>query len=938
MTPQPILAPALPVGWARIDLRAHDKVSSRRSPASPTAPSLVLRVNDPMPLARRSIAFAAALASLSAGAVAPLRPALAAPEEAPKSGPSMPRPKNYAPPLYPPEAQAAGIEANVVLELDIDKTGRVTRAAVLEPAGHGFDEAALEAAQELEFEPARRADGTPFNARIRYRYSFTLKPSAPDSAGGASSPPPQEDPSEPLKGVVLTAGDETPLAGASVTAKSAAGIERSTTTGDDGQFRFQDLPPGRYRVSIRQPGFDPLDLEEGIEAGEALAVKYRLTPSGGGLTVVVRGSRPPREVSKRTLDRREMSRIPGTNGDALRSIQSLPGVARPPSLAGLLIVRGSAPQDTQAFVDGTPVPLIYHFGGLSSAIPTELLDRIDFYPGNFSAQYGRVMGGIVDAAIRPVKDDGRYHGLAQVDLIDARAMLEGPLPLLPGVRFIAAGRRSHLDTWLGPVLTELGAGVTQAPVYYDYQLAIETDPTPQSSFRVAFFGSDDALALVVNDPSSDEPGLSGNLGFHTTFQRLQLRFSSSSGQADKVAATVAFGRDNVDFNIGAIYFYLDTSTINSRFEAARRLSSGVTLNVGADIVLGSFNVAFRGPSAPRPGEPANQPYSTRVLRDGAFSGSLLYPGAYAELELSPAAGVKLIPGARIEGHNIADGVDVSPRFSARWDIFKEPRRTTLKGGLGVFTQTPQLFEAIPPLGTPGVATSRSIHYALGAEREVTREVEVSAEGFFKQFDRLVVGTPAPSGGSFEYKNLGQGYAAGLEVLVKHKATSRLFGWIAYTLSRSVRRDAPGDPERLFESDQTHLLTVLGSYKLGGGWELGARFRLASGDLTTPQVCSPGSEGCDPSKANALFHSPTGGYTPLPASGAYSERLPPFHQLDVRVDKRWAMGDYELSAYLDLQNVYNNPNPSGIDYNYNFTTRHYGSGLPILPSIGLRGEF
>jgi TonB family protein len=887
-----------------------------------------------MPLARHFIAFAAALAALSAG---PLEAARAAPEEPPKSGASMPRPTNYAPPRYPPEAEAAGLEAVVVLELDIDKTGRVTRAAVLEPGGHGFDEAALEAARDLVFEPARWADGTPFSARIRYRYTFTLKPQAPAGAAPGSSTP-QEEPerAEPLQGVVLTAGDEAPIAGASVTATDEAGRERSVTAGGDGQFRFPDLAPGRYRVSVRQPGFDSLEVEEEIAADEALVVKYRLAPSGGGLTVTVRGARPPREVSRRTLDRREMSRIPGTNGDALRSIQSLPGVARPPGLAGLLIVRGSAPQDTQAFVDGTPVPLIYHFGGLSSAIPTELLERIDFYPGNFSAQYGRVMGGIVDAAIRPVRDDGRYHGLAQVDLIDARAMIEGPL--VPGVRFVAAGRRSHLDTWLGPVLTGLGVGVTQAPVYYDYQFAIEADPTPRSSFRVAFFGSDDALALVVNDPSPDEPGLSGSLGFHTAFQRLQLRLLASSGQADKVSATVAFGRDNVDFNIGAIYFYLDTSTINSRLEVARRMSSGVTLNAGADLLFGAFKVAFRGPSAPRPGEPANQPYSTRVLRDGAFSGSLLYPAAYAELELSPTAGVKIVPGARIEGHNITDGVDVSPRLSARWDILKEPLRTTVKGGLGMFTQTPQLFESVPPLGTPGVKTARAIHYALGAEQEVTRELEVSAEGFFKQFDRLVVGTPASSGGSFEYKNLGMGYATGLEVLLKHKATSRLFGWVAYTLSRSVRKDGPGEPERLFESDQTHLLTVLGSYRLGGGWEVGARFRLASGDLTTPQVCSPGSEGCDPSKANALFHSPTGGYTPLPSSGAYSERLPPFHQLDLRVDKRWSMGDYELSAYLDVQNVYNNANPEGIDYNFNFTTRQYESGLPILPSIGLRGEF
>ena len=123
----------------------------------------------------------------------------------------------------------------------------------------------------------------------------------------------------------------------------------------------------------------------------------------------MRGEKPPRSVTKETLDQREISRIPGTNGDALRSLLNLPGVGRPPALAGLLIVRGSAPQDSQYFIDGTPVPIVYHFGGLSSVVPTEMIDRLDFYPGNFSAQYGRAMGGIVDVGLlNPASD--RLHG------------------------------------------------------------------------------------------------------------------------------------------------------------------------------------------------------------------------------------------------------------------------------------------------------------------------------------------------------------------------------------------------------------------------------------------------------------------------------------------------------------------------------------------------
>src|SRR6202012_154540 len=211
-------------------------------------------------------------------------------------------------------------------------------------------------------------------------------------------------------------------------------------------------------------------------------VKYRLVASSGALEVTATSDRPPREVTKRTLEAREISRIPGTNGDALKSIQSLPGVARPPGVRGVLIVRGSAPQDTQTFIDGTPVPLVYHFGGLSSVVPTEVLEKIDFYPGNFSSQYGRVQGGIVDVGLRAPKNE--YHGLAQIDLIDARLLLEGPIPGLKGWTFLAAGRRSYVDSWLGKALSAAGANVTEAPVYYDYQFMVAKKPTPTSSFRV----------------------------------------------------------------------------------------------------------------------------------------------------------------------------------------------------------------------------------------------------------------------------------------------------------------------------------------------------------------------------------------------------------------------------------------------------------------------
>src|SRR6185295_10302558 len=138
------------------------------------------------------------------------------------------------------------------------------------------------------------------------------------------------------------------------------------------------------------------------------------------LDIDVEGQRPPREPTQHSISAEEITKIPGTNGDALRSLSNMPGVARVGAFDGLLIVRGSSPRDTQVFVDGTNIPLVYHFGGLSSVVPSEMLERIDFYPGNFGPQYGRATGGIVDVGVRSPKKD-KLHGLLQVDLIDARA-------------------------------------------------------------------------------------------------------------------------------------------------------------------------------------------------------------------------------------------------------------------------------------------------------------------------------------------------------------------------------------------------------------------------------------------------------------------------------------------------------------------------------------
>ncbi len=93
------------------------------------------------------------------------------------------------------------------------------------------------------------------------------------------------------------------------------------------------------------------------------------------------------------------------------------------------------------FISGGEVPQLYHFGGLRSVVPTELVERIDYFPGNFSARWGRAIGGAVDLDLRSPRRD-RIHGSIEVNVFDAGGVLEGPLG--KGGFFLAA-RRSYVD-------------------------------------------------------------------------------------------------------------------------------------------------------------------------------------------------------------------------------------------------------------------------------------------------------------------------------------------------------------------------------------------------------------------------------------------------------------------------------------------------------------
>jgi hypothetical protein len=142
--------------------------------------------------------------------------------------------------------------------------------------------------------------------------------------------------------------------------------------------------------------------------------------------------------------------------------------------------------------------------------------------------------------------------------------------------------------------------------------------------------------------------------------------------------------------------------------------------------------------------------------------------------------------------------------------------------------------------------------------------------------------------------------------------------------RSERRDRPGEAYRVFDLDQTHNIVLVAQYKFTPTWEAGLRWRYVTGNPNTPII-------------GANFDADTGEHIPV-FGPSNSARLDAFHQLDVRVDKHWVFDTWRLTTYLEVQNAYNRQNPENIEYQYDYTRSAPQAGLPIVPSLGIRGVF
>jgi TonB family protein len=816
-----------------------------------------------------------------------------------ESGPTLPVVVSAPPPVYPAEALVDGVQSSVLLQIAVGEAGEVLAVEVVESGGPGFDEAAIQAARDLVLEPARDAAGEPVGALIQYRYRFQAEAAALPS----------------LEVAVLDPETEVPVIGAPIRLTGPNGEARTALSDEDGKAQLAGLADGTWQIAVQPEGRVAELLSVEITAGKVVTATVRpavqATPEElADLVITVIGDRATTEVTERILTTEEIRYLPGTGGDVVRVVQNLPGVARPPLGIGQLIIRGTSPEDSRFFLDGGPIPIVFHFAGLTTVVNGDSLRDVAFLPGGYGVRYGRTLGGLVDLRVDPELPDEATRYVA-VDVYQTTAFIEQPLS-----ERTLSGRRSYIDAVLNPILNNGNAQV-QAPRYYDLQARLLHVAPGGASFDAFFALSDDRFRVLGPEDEGSDP----IIGLTTSFQKLRLLYRKplANGWEASLTATGGPTARTFEFGGGTAEAYEKPVLVNLRPELMRGTEDGgYGYRIGLDVDAGvdRYKYDIGGFGIPEQG-------STPVFA----------PGAYAEASV-PAGPFRFVPGVRADALMFEDGTIgpwIDPRFGA---TLTASESTLFKLSAGRYGQPPLTRELLGEGdGNPALYEEWAIQLQAGVEQDIGPVVKTELTGFYTDLHDLVVGRdtafeffsgPPPIGPFDEgaYANAGTGRIYGVEGLMRF-TTDRTLGLLAVTYSRSYRTDRYGN-ESLFDYDQPLIINALVSQKLGKGWRLGGRVRNSSGNPYTPVV-------------NKIYD--LGSRSFVPVYGAVdSDRLPSFFALDLRVDKEWEFKKWSLTFYLDLQNATNATNPEVMSWTYDYSEEDPISALPTIPAFGLRGDF
>jgi len=815
--------------------------------------------------------------------------------------------------------------ASVVLRLTLGVDGRVEEVEVVESGGEDFDAAASEAARRFLFSPAE-IDGAPSRVRILYRYEFVERLELPTTAI--------------FSGVVRDRERRVPVPGVTVTLADG----RRAVTDGEGRFEIRDVEPGTLSITLEGERLTALGTEETFVAGERLDATYDVFlleegEEGDDMEILVSAPALRKAAVSTEVGAEEARKIPGTQGDVLRVVESLPGVARAGLGSGSLVVWGAAPDDTGVYVDGVRVPRLYHDGGLRSVLGSDIVRSVELVPGGFGAAYGRGLGGLVTVKTARVEDEESVRATVAADLYDGSAFVSVPVVGRGG---IAVGGRYG---WVGPLLDQFYPAVQDffpIPRYYDVQLRAGVKLRPNEALDVTGIVSGDRTVRTA--PNAD-PAREASEDRRVTFQRAWLRYSRDGGDGTVTSVVVFGGADQQDrvASFGPVETSIRTrqAVVGARASYRARIHPALTLEGGLDSEVSVASIVREGSTAV-PGREGDvrafgQPPPDQIATD-SFQVVQANVAPYVEAALAPwkerltvVAGLRLDPQVRSVSRALPQ-VGIAPtngllvedtRLEPRISVRAAPLEAMyVMAAAGLYSQQPQAQDLSAAFGNPSLPAPRGAHYLAGIGGRPAKPLSIDATGYFTRSRDLAMRSEReqPARGA-ALEATGDGRAYGAQFMLRLDAVAGFSGWISYSLGWSERRNTPESSWRPSDFDQRHVLTALVAYDLPLGFDVGLRARVASG--------YPRSE-----VQGAVYDVRRDVYQPV-FGEQNALRLPTFFQADVRVAKEFAVRASTFEISLDVQNVTNFKNTEEFIYSSDYQERGGISSLPILPVLGVR---
>jgi len=772
-----------------------------------------------------------------------------------------------------------------------------------------------------------------------------------------------------IKGKIIDAITNEPIPLANVL---LVGTDQGVSSNLEGEFEIFNVNPGFQNIKISFIGYKSLIYRDIlVTRSQAASVVVSLEPDSRQLDEFNLRPSPFNKtqespVSLRTIGLAEIERNPGGNRDISNVLKSFPGVGSTPAFRNDIIIRGGAPSENRFFLDGVEVPLINHFqtqgasGGPVGIINVNLIREVDFLSGAFPANRGNALSSVLEFK----QKDGnleKWKFRGTVGSSDAALAADGPLGKKASL--IVSARTSYLQFLFAALKLPF------LPTYYDLQFKFKYAIDERRELTVLGLGAIDLFRLNLNANETVEQRyqlrvLPKNQQWNYTLGGVYREFTKKGGRHTLVLSrnmlnnTATKFQDNQEDNPEKLIleYASQEAENNLRYEFDFRIKSW-KFNLGAGLLYARYT---------------NRTYNrinTLVGIDTIdFSSRLNLASGRIFAQVSKAFAQEKINfslGFSLENNDYNSQManplnQFSPRISFSYAFIEN---WALNASLGRFVQRPQY--TVLGYGLPdgslgnlnnGLEYIQADHLVAGLEYAPTENTRITLEGFYKLYNRY----PFSLRDSIALANLGadfgvvgnvpanssaRGRAFGLEFLAQQKLYKGLYGILAYTLVRSEFSDKNGNPVPS-SWDARHILSLTAGYKFKRNWELGVRFRFVDGQPYTPYDTVTSS-------IKSVWDITQMGISDL--NRLNSERIPAYHQLDLRVDKVWYFNKWSLNLYLDIQNIYNfksttrpfltvqedqNGNPIT---NPNDSNRYLLQSLPntagtVLPTIGIIVDF